>query len=91
VGSYSNDSYDGFYSGTTVPDKQLTDSINLKYSPVIWPGGSDRNRQGGASSGVPFGNRWNGTFYTDQLDKAVIDLKPFFVFSAMFDEYPESE
>jgi hypothetical protein len=88
VGAYGNDNYQGFYTGTTVPDKALTDDMGINYSPVIWPGGSDRNRQGNPS--IPFGDRVNGTFYEAQLQN-VLDLKPMFIFGAMFDEFPEGK
>lgn len=45
VGLYDRSNYPGFYTGTTVRDKALTDSLAINYSPVVWPGGSDRNRQ----------------------------------------------
>ena len=86
VGAYDHDSYDAFYHQTSVSDKALTDSLGLKYGPSITPGGSDRNREG---LGKPLGNRYNGSFYEAQL-KNMLDLKPSFIFGAMFDEYPES-
>lgn len=85
VGAYDNDNYQGFYTGTTVPDKALTDQLGIGYSPVVLPGSSDRNRNGGTGS---FGNRYSGAFYEAQL-KNVLQIKPKFVFGAMFDEFPE--
>ena len=87
VGAYSYDSYEGFYNHTTVSDKALTDSLGIKYGPSITPGGSDRNRQG---LNGPLGNRYNGSFYEAQL-KNMLALKPYFIFGAMFDEFPESK
>ena len=87
VGAYSNDSYEAFYNKTSVSDKTLTDQLGINYGPSVTPGGSDRNREG---SGGPLGNRYNGSFYEAQL-KNMLELKPFFVFGAMFDEYPESK
>ena len=86
VGAYDRDFYPTFYNRTSVPDKALTDQIGIKYAPSIQPGGSDRNRNGGG----PLGNRYNGTFYETQL-KNMLELNPFFVFGAMFDEYPEGK
>jgi hypothetical protein len=86
VGAYDNTNYQGYYTGTSVPDKALTDQLGINYSPVIWPGGSDRNRQGNPS--IPFGNRFNGTFYEAQLTN-VLAQRPMFIFGAMFDEFPE--
>ena len=86
VGAYSPDSYESFYNTTSVPDKALTDRLGLKYGPSVQPGGSDRNRQG---LGEPLGNRYNGSYYEAQLEN-MLNLKPFFIFGAMFDEFPES-
>lgn len=87
VGAYGNDNYESFYNNTSVSDKALTDRLGIKYGPSVTPGGSDRNRRG---LGEPLGNRYNGTFYEAQLYN-MLDLKPFFVFGAMFDEFPESK
>lgn len=87
VGAYGNDNYEALYNSTSVPDKALTDQLGIKYGPSVTPGGSDRNREG---LGGPLGNRYNGSFYEAQLEN-MLDLKPFFVFGAMFDEYPESQ
>lgn len=87
VGAYGNDNYQTFYQGTSVPDKALTDQLGIKYAPSVTPGGSNRNQRG---MNEPLGSRYNGTFYEAQL-KNMLELKPFFVFGAMFDEYPESE
>ncbi|KAI4175596.1 MAG: hypothetical protein LQ343_001587 [Gyalolechia ehrenbergii] len=87
VGPYNDpSSYEGFYQRTSISDKALTDQLGIKYAPSITPGGSASNRAG---KGEPFGNRYNGTFFEAQL-KHMLDLKPFFVFGAMFDEFPES-
>ncbi|CAL8580662.1 hypothetical protein XPA_006382 [Xanthoria parietina] len=87
VGPYNDPtSYEGFYQRTSIPDKALTDRLGIKYAPSITPGGSARNREG---KGKPLGNRYNGSYYEAQL-KHMLDLKPFFVFGAMFDEFPES-
>ena len=87
VGAYQDiPTYESLYNSTSVPDKALTDKLGIKYAPSVTPGGSDRNREG---KGGPLGNRYNGTFYEAQL-KNMLDLKPFFIFGAMFDEYPES-
>lgn len=88
VGPYNDpSSYEGFYQRTSISDKALTDQLGIKYAPSITPGGSASNRAG---KGEPFGNRYNGTFFEAQL-KHMLDLKPFFVFGAMFDEFPESK
>ena len=87
VGAYDYNNYEEKYNDTFVPDKALTDQLGIKYGPSITPGGSARNRAG---TGGPLGNRYNGSFYEAQL-KNMLDMKPFFVFGAMFDEYPESK
>lgn len=87
VGAYSYENYQDRYENTFVPDKALTDRLGIKYAPSLTPGGSARNRDG---KGEALGNRYNGSFYEAQL-KNMLDMKPFFVFGAMFDEYPESE
>lgn len=88
VGPYNDpSSYQGFYQRTSISDKALTDRLGIKYAPSITPGGSARNRAG---KGEPLGNRYNGTYFEAQL-KHMLDLKPFFVFGAMFDEFPESK
>ena len=87
VGVYGNDNYQSFYNNTSVTDKARTDQLGIKYAPSVTPGGSARNRD---VNGGPLGNRYNGTFYEAQLEN-MLDLKPFFVFGAMFDEYPESK
>ena len=87
VGAYGNDNYESLYNNTSVSDKALADRLGIKYGPSVTPGGSDRNRRG---LGEPLGNRYNGTFYETKL-KNMLDLKPFFVFGAMFDELPESK
>ena len=87
VGPYFNiDDYENFYNQHSVTDKALTDQLGIKYGPSVLPGASDRNREGGGN----LGNRYNGTFYEAQLEK-MLDLKPFFIFGAMFDEYPEGK
>lgn len=87
VGPYDDPaSYESYYQQHSVSDKALTDQLGLKYAPCITPGGSARNRAGGG----PLGSRYNGTYYEAQL-KHMLDLKPFFVFGAMWDEYPESK
>lgn len=87
VGAYDNDNYQSFYNNTSVTDKARTDQLGIKYAPSVTPGGSARNRD---VNGGPLGNRYNGTFYEAQLEN-MLDLKPFFIFGAMFDEYPESK
>lgn len=87
VGAYDNDGYQSFYNNTSVTDKARTDQLGIRYAPSVTPGGSARNRN---VNGGPLGNRYNGTFYESQLEN-MLDLKPFFIFGAMFDEYPESK
>ena len=86
VGVYSNSDYQSFYNNTSVTDKARTDQLGIKYAPSVTPGGSARNRD----KNGPLGNRYNGTFYEAQLEN-MLDSKPFFIFGAMFDEYPESK
>ncbi|KAI4251641.1 MAG: hypothetical protein LQ352_004735 [Teloschistes flavicans] len=86
VGVYSDvASYEQKYRDNFVPDKALADQLGLGYAPSILAGSSSRNRD----QGTTFGNRYNGTFYEAQL-KHQLDMKPFFVFGSMFDEFPES-
>ncbi|KAL8804509.1 MAG: hypothetical protein Q9182_002517 [Xanthomendoza sp. 2 TL-2023] len=87
VGAYSDvASYEQKYRDNFVPDKALADRLGLGYAPSILAGSSSRNRD----KGTTFGNRYNGTFYEAQL-KHQLDMKPFFVFGSMFDEFPESK
>ncbi|KAL8685376.1 MAG: hypothetical protein Q9218_007799 [Villophora microphyllina] len=86
VGAYDDiPSYEQKYRDNFVPDKALADQLGLKYAPSILAGSSSRNRD----KGTTFGDRYNGTFYEAQL-KHQLDMKPFFVFGSMFDEFPES-
>ncbi|KAL8816841.1 MAG: hypothetical protein Q9223_004222 [Gallowayella weberi] len=86
VGAYSDvASYEQKYRDNFVPDKALADQLGLGYAPSILAGSSSRNRD----QGTTFGDRYNGTFYEAQL-KHQLDMKPFFVFGSMFDEFPES-
>ncbi|KAF8860522.1 hypothetical protein BDZ45DRAFT_741183 [Acephala macrosclerotiorum] len=60
----------------------------VKYLGAFTPGGSNRNAVRAPADVPPFGNRYNGTFYEEQLRLFSNDtLKPCFNFDAMFDEY----
>lgn len=73
-----------------LPGKQQADAMGVKYSGAFTPGGSNRNAARSADYIGPLGNRYNGTFYEEQLRLFSNDtIKPFFNFGAMFDEYTE--
>ncbi|KAI1211129.1 uncharacterized protein F4807DRAFT_419130 [Annulohypoxylon truncatum] len=87
VGAYDINSYDSFHDGRqAVEDADALRDLGIESSIVVWPGGSSSN----ANPSETFDHfpRWNGTFYQKQLDGAV-NLKPNFIFGAMFDEVNE--
>ncbi|KAI1451500.1 hypothetical protein F4805DRAFT_451247 [Annulohypoxylon moriforme] len=87
VGAYDINSYGSFHDGRqAVEDADALRDLGIASSIVVWPGGSSSN----ANPSDPFDHfpRWNGTFYQKQLDGAV-NLKPNFIFGAMFDEVNE--
>ncbi|KAI1387107.1 uncharacterized protein F4822DRAFT_273740 [Hypoxylon trugodes] len=87
VGAYGFDNYDDFHDGRqAVEDANALRDLGIESSIVVWPGGSSSN----ANPNEAFDHfpRFNGTFYQKQLDGAV-NLKPSFVFGAMFDEVNE--
>lgn len=76
-----------FYPKFVVPDKALTDRINIGYMPVLWPGFSWANLQkdNATYNLIP---RYNGQFLQTQSDR-VVPLRPKTIFLAMFDEVDE--
>jgi hypothetical protein len=88
VGSYSNDSYPGFFESRQKPDLVETQSLGINYAPTVWPGGGDANLSDGTA--YDFNPRFNGSYYSMQAASVLtLDPPPFFVFSAMFDEVNE--
>ena len=87
VGSYDNSNYQSFHEGQQVDDAAELQSRGIESSIVCWPGASSANSNVGTAAfdGYP---RFNGSYYKAQLDGAV-DLKPSFIFGAMFDEMNE--
>ncbi|KAK6834448.1 hypothetical protein PG987_009142 [Apiospora arundinis] len=87
VGSYGNDNYQDFHDGRqAVEDTNALRELGIASSVVVWPGGSNSN----SNHNSPFdpNSRAHGDFYRKQLAGAV-DLKPTFIFGAMFDENNE--
>ncbi|KAI2470155.1 hypothetical protein F4781DRAFT_441934 [Annulohypoxylon bovei var. microspora] len=87
VGAYDINGYDSFHDGRqAVEDADALHDLGIESSIVAWPGGSSSN----ANPSETFDHfpRWNGTFYQKQLDGAT-NLKPSFIFGAMFDEVNE--
>ncbi|KAI2615792.1 hypothetical protein GGS26DRAFT_597096 [Hypomontagnella submonticulosa] len=87
VGAYGNDNYQDFHDGRqAVEDATALRDLGIESSIVVWPGGSSSN----ANSNEIFDHfpRFNGSFYQKQLNGAV-NLKPTFIFGAMFDEVNE--
>ncbi|KAK7935567.1 hypothetical protein PG985_001062 [Apiospora marii] len=87
VGSYDNDNYQDFHDGRqAVEDKNALQELGIASSIVVWPGGDNHN----SNPSSPFNpdSRAHGDFYRKQLVGAV-DLKPTFIFGAMFDENNE--
>lgn len=75
-----------------LPGKAQTDSWGIKFGGAFTPGGSNRNANTNATYTPPLGNRFNGTFYEEQLKTFSNNtIKPWFNFGAMFDEYTEGE
>lgn len=61
----------------------------MGYAPTIWPGTSAGHLDGvNNPAKLDYFPRYNGTFY-EKTAKAAIQLKPFFVYNAMFDEINE--
>ncbi|KAF3068376.1 hypothetical protein GL218_08252 [Daldinia childiae] len=87
VGAYDINNYDEFHDGRqAIEDRNALQQLGLESSIVVWPGGSSSNAN--PSEAFDHFPRWNGTFYQKQLDGAV-NLKPNFIFGAMFDEVNE--
>lgn len=87
VGAYGNDNYQDFHDGRqAVEDTNALRDLGIESSIVVWPGGSSSNAN--PSEAFDHFPRFNGSFYQKQLDGAV-DLKPSFIFGAMFDEVNE--
>lgn len=86
VGRYGNDDGAiGYIRGTVGSDVALVRSRNQRYLPVIFPGFSWNNLNGGPRNQIP---RWGGQFlWTQALENAQLGTTGYFV--AMFDEVDE--
>ncbi|KAB8349713.1 hypothetical protein FH972_023728 [Carpinus fangiana] len=95
VGSYNSASdFANYYKNALKTGKATADSLGIKFSPVIHAGTENSNAAFNKSSGVPKGafgqGRANSTLLQYSLGNVTsADLKPHFVFGAMFDEYTE--
>ena len=86
VGRYSTSSgADTFRQNYTVPDLAEARANGREYLPVIWPGFSWRNLNGGALNQIP---RTGGRFWWRQLYNG-INSGCRMIFGAMFDEVDE--
>ena len=74
-----------FSRGVIVPDLAAAKVAGCDYMPVIWPGFSWHNLNGGALNQIP---RRGGTFYWQQVCNAVGDGSTM-IYGAMFDEMDE--
>ncbi|PTB65021.1 hypothetical protein BBK36DRAFT_20849 [Trichoderma citrinoviride] len=91
VGGYSDAGYSSFHTNTQIPDSQLLQSLGKKYAPVIFPGTSAYHLNGNTNpAAYDYFPRYNGTFFSAQADALTsMDIKPLFIFNAMFDEVNE--
>lgn len=95
VGAYNSpNDFKSYYTNQLKPGKNLTDSLGIKFAPVVHPGTENANaayNNTAAGPRGPFGlGRYNTTTWQYSLGNATsADLKPHFVFGAMFDEYTE--
>jgi len=82
-----NATFDSKYTSVIVPDKQYTDSHNMGYAPVIFPGFSWSNLMKNPSiiNQIP---RAGGGFFNHQAQRH-LTLKPSWIYLAMFDEVNE--
>jgi hypothetical protein len=82
-----NATFDSKYTTVIVPDKQYTDSHNMGYAPVIFPGFSWSNLMKNPSiiNQIP---RAGGGFFNHQAQRH-LTLKPSWIYLAMFDEVNE--
>jgi len=88
VGRYAtNNDYDNLYNSVVTKDKSFTDNAKIGYAPVLFPGFSWSNLQKNPAvfNQIP---RLGGNFFNHQGDK-ILDLKPSWVYIAMFDEVNE--
>ena len=86
VGRYSDEpGADSFQQNLILPDLSLTTSLGLDYMPVIFPGFSWHNLNGGPLNQIP---RNAGNFYWHQAYNAV-SAGCTMVYGAMFDEMDE--
>jgi len=86
VGRYSTESQaNSFKANLIAPDLATTTSLGLDYMPVIWPGFSWHNLNGGALNQIP---RNGGNFYWRQAYNAM-SAGCTMIYGAMFDEVDE--
>jgi hypothetical protein len=89
VGRYATEAEaDSFRQNLIVPDLAMTTSLGLDYMPVIFPGFSWHNLQGGPSNPLNAIPRNAGNFYWRQAYNAV-SAGCTMVYGAMFDEMDE--
>lgn len=86
VGRYADDAgADNFKNKQIVPDLAATKAKGIDYMPVVFPGFSWKNLNGGALNQIP---RKGGTFWWRQVYNAV-GAGSSMVYGAMFDEVDE--
>lgn len=86
VGRFSNDSgADSYYNGTANPDLADAKAHGVDFMPVVFPGFSWHNLNGGPVNQIP---RNGGDFYWRQIYDAV-KAGNTMIYGAMFDEYDE--
>ncbi len=86
VGRYADDAgADNFKNNQIVPDLADAKSNGFDYMPVVWPGFSWKNLNGGALNQIP---RKNGTFWWRQVYNA-LSAGSTMLYGAMFDEVDE--
>ena len=86
VGRYKDDAgADNFSRSVSVPDLAETKLHGQEYLPVVWPGFSWHNLNGGAANQIP---RRGGNFFWRQVFNSV-DAGCTMIYGAMFDEVDE--
>lgn len=72
-----------------IPSFRLANSLGKGYVPVVWPGTSNYHLSNN-SAHLDYFPRDNGSFYELQVN-TVMNQKPLFIYTAMFDEVNEGE
>jgi len=86
VGRYGSGDVAGWASSHWAPDKTWCDQNGKEYLPVIWPGFSWHNLNGGPLNESP---RYGGQFLWDQVYSTVVTVDANMIYVAMFDEVDE--